>query len=53
MLGSVEKLLLADVDLASVHAEHMASLTSCVTHCLEIRDSVSKLDTWDSVSKMP
>ena len=36
MLGSVRLMVLQDVDLASVPAEHLASLASCVTECVAI-----------------
>ena len=50
MLDSVKKIILRDVDLASVPAEHLASLTSCVTGLVDIMnvencDMVSILDS--------
>ena len=53
MLGSVSWLILYDVDLASVPAEHLASLTSCVTSYLFISnvsncDLISILDNLQS-----
>ena len=36
MLDSVESLYLWNVDLASIPAEHLASLVSCVTECVDI-----------------
>ena len=43
LLGPVNFVSLRDVDLASVPAEHLASLTSCVTHNFEI-ENVSNCD---------
>ena len=34
LLGSVKNMILNNVDLSQVPAQHMASLTSCVTGCL-------------------
>ena len=50
MLGSVEWMLLSNVDLACIPAEHLASLTSCVTEYVSIRtvsncDIISILDS--------
>ena len=61
LLGSVEGMNLIDVDLSSVPAEHLASLTSCVTgsahicnvsgcDLVTILDSV-KSDLWLSISR--
>ena len=36
LLDSVESLYLWNVDLASIPAEHLASLVSCVTECVDI-----------------
>ena len=49
LLGSVEELVLCDVDLASVPTEHLAALASCVTERVWIQnvsncDIVSLLD---------
>ena len=54
LLGSVKYLYLEDVDLASVPAEHLASLVSCVTDYVEIVnvrncDLVSFLDSLQCV----
>ena len=43
MLGSVKSMHLVDVDLASVPAEHLASLASCVTRTINIAN-VSNCD---------
>ena len=43
LLGSVKDMYLTDVDLASVPAEHLASLASCVTRSVDIKN-VSNCD---------
>ena len=50
LLRSVKEMRLCDVDLASVPAEHLASLAACVTECVGIRnvsntDLISVLDS--------
>ena len=54
LLLSVVWMLLEDVDLASVPAEHLASLANCVTDCVMIKnvsntDLISFLDRSMSV----
>ena len=54
LLGSVESMTLEDVDLSSVPAEHLASLSSCVMSKVNIinvntSDLISMLDSIDDI----
>ena len=50
ILGSVEDMVLENVDLTSVPVKHLASLASCVTQCVEIINISNVIIILDSVN---
>ena len=50
LYGSVRDMRLPNVDLTSVPAEHLASLVSCVEHCVEISNNTCVVTILDNVN---